>query len=303
METIELEKISRTDTRFCISYPLEDPLLFASISAFGVCAPLLLLDTTPYTVVAGFKRLEVAHRLGLPAVPCCVCRMDEKDALLTAINDNIKRPLNIVERALCLYKMGRVGCTQDEIYGMMKLFGYEPHDKIARHLRGLARADDETKQFMIRHGANMTVVELVFAFDNGDRLRVMALLTEMRPTFSRLRELLQLLLLLKVKEGGLPWEELESAADADQLKVSLKKRTHPVLSTLERRLKELRALAALPPHIILNVDPFFERESLDIVIRAKRVRDVEEAVPALDRLVKDGCIREILELTDGTYRN
>ena len=66
--------------------------------------PLLLLDTTPYTVVAGFKRLDAAHRLGLSVVPCCISRMNEKDAVLTAITDNIKRPLNMVERALGLDK-------------------------------------------------------------------------------------------------------------------------------------------------------------------------------------------------------
>jgi hypothetical protein len=303
METVALDRISRTDTRFCVSYPLEDPVLFASITAFGIRMPLLLLDTTPYTVVAGFKRLDAAHRLGLSVVPCCISRMNEKDAVLTAITDNIKRPLNMVERALGLDKLAQSGFSRDAMYGMMKLFGYEPHEKILQNFLALAHADHETKRFIVEHAANMTIVELLFAFENGDRNGIVRLLTAMHPTFSQLREILQYLLLVKVKEGELPWDKLRAVFTADQLKLSLKKRTHPILSTLEDRLKEIRTKAGLPPQITLTVDPFFERESIDITIRARRSEDVEEAILTLDRLVKDGWVRGILELTDGTYRN
>src|SRR5271157_43448 len=123
METIEIDRINRTDTRFCVSFPVEDPLLLASISAFGIRMPLLLLDTVPYTVVTGFKRLDVACRLGMTTVPCSLSSMSEKDALLTAINDNIKRSLNLVEDALSVEKMSRVGFPKEEIYAMMKLLG------------------------------------------------------------------------------------------------------------------------------------------------------------------------------------
>ena len=303
METVAVDTISRTDTRFCVSYPLEDPVLFASITRFGIRMPLLLLDTTPYTVVAGFKRLDAAHRLGLPVVPCCISRMNEKDALLTAITDNINRPLNMVERALGLDKLAQAGFSRDDLYGMMKLFGYEPHEKILQNLLVLARADHETKGFIVEHAANMTMVELLFAFENGDRRGIVRLLTGMHPTFSQLREILQFLLLIKVKEGELPWDELPAAFTADQLKLSLKKRTHPMLSTLEDRLRKIRTKAGLPPQVTLTVDPFFEREAIDITIRARRVHDVEEAILTLDKLVKDGWVRGILELTDGTYRN
>ena len=43
---------------------------------------------------------------------------------------------------------------------MMKLFGYEPHEKILQNFLALARADHETKRFIVEHAANMTIVEL-----------------------------------------------------------------------------------------------------------------------------------------------
>ena len=303
METIEIGRINRTDTRFCVSYPLEDPLLFASISAFGIRMPLLLLDTAPFTVVTGFRRLDVACRLGLATVPCSIRSMSEKNALLTALNDNIKRPLNLVEGALSLEKMSRLGFPEEEIYAMMKLLGHEPHEKLLRNLLEIARAAGQTKEFLVKHGANMTHVELLLGFSSAERSDIIALLSDMRLTSSQLREILQLLLLVKAKEGRIPFEEYPCSATADALKLSLKRRTHPLLSIFEQQLKEILVKAALPPRVSVKVDPFFEKEGIDIGIRAHRVEDVEEAIGSLDSLIKNGWLRSIFELTKGTHRN
>jgi hypothetical protein len=303
METIEIDRISRNDTRFCVSFPLEDPLLLASISTFGIRMPLLLLDTVPYTVVTGFKRLDAACRLGLTAVPCTISRMDEKNALLTAISDNIARNLNLVEGALSIEKMSRLGWSDNEVHAMMKLLGYEPHEKLLNNLLEIARTDSRTKEFMVKHGANMTHAELLLRFGSVERTEIIALLTGMHFTFSQLREILQLLLLVKVKEGSISLEDHPRFETTDALKLFLKKRTHPVLSTFEQRLKEARAKAALPPRVTVKVDPFFEKESIDIGIRAERVEDVEEAIRGLDGLIKNGWLRSIFELTKGAGRN
>jgi ParB-like chromosome segregation protein Spo0J len=304
MELIEIDRIDRADTRFCVSFPLEDPLLFKSINAFGIRMPLLLLDTAPYTVVTGFKRLDVACRLGLTTVPCSIRAMNEKDALLTALNDNITRPLNMIEGALGIDKMSRLGLPGEEIYAMMKLLGHEPHEKLLRNLLEIARADSLTREFLVKQKANMTHVELLLGFSSGERSDVIALLAEMHPTSSQLREILQLLLLVKVKEGGILFEEYpRSTIGADELRISLKKRTHPMLSILEHRLKEVLAKAALPPWVSVKVDPFFEKVGIEIDIRAHRVEDAEEAIRGLDSLIKNGWLRSIFELTKGTHRN
>ena len=303
MEIIEIDRIDRTDTRFCVSFPLEDPLLFKSINTFGIRMPLLLLDTAPYAVVTGFKRLDVACRLGLTTVPCNIRSMNEKDALLTALNDNITRPLNMIEGALAVEKMWGLGLPGEEIYAMMKLLGHEPHEKLLKNLLEIARADRQTKEFLVKHGANMTHAELLLGFSSTERSEVIALLCDMHLTFSQLREVLQLLLLVKVREERIPFEEFPRAASPDALKLSLKKRTHPILSTLEQQLKEILAKAALPPKISVKVDPFFEKEFIDIDIRARSVDDVEETIKSLDGLVKNGRLRSIFELTKGTHRN
>jgi len=149
----------------------------------------------------------------------------------------------------------------------------------------------------------MTHVELLLRFSSEERIEIFALLTGMHLTFSQLREILQLLLLVKVKEGSISLEDYPRFETADALKLFLKRRTHPLLSTFEQRLKEIRTKAALPPRVTVKVDPFFEKEYIDIGIRAERVEDVEEAIRSLDSLIKNGWLRSIFELTKGTGRN
>ena len=303
MEMMEIDRIDRTDTRFCVSFPLADPLLFNSINAFGIRMPLLLLDTAPYVLVTGFKRLDVACRLGLTKVPCSIRSMNEKDALLTVLTDNLQRPLNLVEGALGIGKMLHSGFSGNEIYAMMKLLGHEPHEKLLKNLLEIAHADNQTKEFLVKHETNMTHVELLLGFSSGERRDVIALLSGMHLTFSQLREILQLLLLAKAKEGRIPFEEYPRPTTPDALKLSLKKRTHPLLSTFEQQLKEMLAKAALPPKISVKVDPFFEKEFIDIGIRARSVEDIEETIGSLNGLIRNGLLRSIFELTSGTRRN
>ena len=109
METVEIDKIHVNDRSFCVSYPLEDDLLLTSVAKFGVLVPIGLLRRDEPVIVTGFKRLEAARRLGIRELPYVFLDVSERRALLTAIHDNITRPLNTVEKALCIDKMLTAG--------------------------------------------------------------------------------------------------------------------------------------------------------------------------------------------------
>ena len=54
----------------------------------------------------------------------------------------------------------------------------------------------------------------------------------------------------------------------------LKEMAYPILTALHRELQGIRQASALPPNIDIKVDPFFEKEYIDIGIRAKNKDDV-----------------------------
>ncbi len=77
---------------------------------------------------------------------------------------------------------------------------------------------------------------------------------------------------------------------------------YPILTSLYERLQNLRKALGFPPNIDIKVDPFFEKEYIDIGIRAKNQEDINQALEKLHRLTDDGILRRIFDLTKGNLR-
>ncbi len=146
MQTISFDKVNLHDRTYCISYPLEDDLLLGSITRFGILTPVCLLPIDPAVIVTGFKRIEAARRLGIREIPYTFVDVSERRALLTSINDNLKRSLNTVEKVTCVEKMSMLGFPTDEIYAVMAMIGLPAHKKAFS--AALAAADIEYASFV-----------------------------------------------------------------------------------------------------------------------------------------------------------
>ena len=163
METIPIDQINIHDRRFCISYPLYDEVLFSSIKRLGIIQPIILLNSSPFLIITGFKRLESAIKLGYTKIPCTIADVSEKEALLYSIHDNIKRGLNIVEKAYSIEKMLHMGFGTPEIYETMTILGLEPHEKVLKNLIAIAYAEKPLKDFIITRGFSMKNIETLLS--------------------------------------------------------------------------------------------------------------------------------------------
>ena len=105
MNKIPIDQINTHYRKFCITYPLEDAALYASIQKIGIIQPVMVLNTSPFIVITGFKRLAIAQQLGFQEISCIPVDISERKSLLYAIHDNIQRGLNIVEKAHALERM------------------------------------------------------------------------------------------------------------------------------------------------------------------------------------------------------
>jgi hypothetical protein len=304
METIAIEKVSKDDRRFCISYPLTDSLLSASIERYGILSPCLLIDLPPLIVVTGHRRIEAATLLRLPRVPCVVLTIGEREALLTAINDNLKRGLNSVEKAYCVEKMSRLGFSHPEIFEVMRLVGLQPHEKTMRLCRAIASSDEQTRNFLVDHSLTVNGAELLFDFDARERHRIITLLAPLRLTVSHIREVLQSMRLLKVRENDLDFDFLSGAGSTEELKKRLKRKTRPLLASYEEELARVVGESSLPGGLSIRVDPSFEKEQVDIFVKLSNDQEAADFSAKLQGMVKNGYFRRLFELTRGLlHRN
>jgi ParB/RepB/Spo0J family partition protein len=296
MQTIPITQINVNDKRFCISYPLEDDILLASIKKIGIIQPLILLAQSPYIVVTGFKRLEAALSLGLANIPCIIVNIDEKDALLRSIHDNTGRLLNIIEKAYCIEKMLHTGFSKEETYEIMTLLSLNRHEKIIERLRDIANADETMKNFILEKNLSMQNVESLLRFTPEEKNRIIEMLIPVHTTESVMREILRMFHIIKVKNGAINFSIMVGADNVYELKTRLKNLTHPILSSLEKGLKDIKLKCALPPNIDIKVDPFFEKEYIDILIRAKNPDEIREALIKLTGVLDVGYIGSIFGL-------
>ncbi|MCX8111099.1 MAG: ParB N-terminal domain-containing protein [Syntrophorhabdaceae bacterium] len=296
LEYIPVEDISINDRTFCLSYPITDIALKESIERFGIIQPLTVCGHKPYTVITGFKRLESALSLGFKELPCIVREVGQIDALLIALYDNLSRGFNMVEKAHCIDKMMQLGFSMSEIYGLMGLLGLGQHESIVKSLIGLSLADNTLKDFVVKHRLSMKNIDYLLWFEPHERAKIIHYLSAISFTDSLLREILQMLSLIKIKRGSLLEEEIMEAQDAYEIRKRLKRYVNPGLSSLEEEFNSLMKLCGFPKNIDIKVDPFFEKEYIDIIIKADSLDKVRDGLKKIKDVIDRGFMEGLFDL-------
>ena len=76
----------------------------------------------------------------------------------------------------------------------------------------------------------------------------------------------------------------------------------PVAASYTSRYAYFREAMALPQGVDIKVDPFFEKEYIDIILKICNEEDVAKALAGISGLLRAGYVRSILELTKGRVR-
>ena len=124
----------------------------------------------------------------------------------------------------------------------------------------------------------MKSVESMMRFDTDERAHIIDILAPIHTTESLTREILEILNIIKIRTDNIDFDTITS---------------------LEDRLKEIKLRCSLPPDIDIKVDPFFEKEYIDILIRAKTNEDIRDAIEKLGNILDNGYAGSIFELIKG----
>ena len=142
--------------------------LAASIRAYGILQPLTVRRMEKgYQLIAGERRLRAARIAGLREVPCLVARVDEQDAGMLALIENLqRRDLDCFEEAAAIARLihryglsqeqaaEKLGRSQSAVANKLRWLrltepvreGLRKAGLTERHARALLRLSDETAQ-------------------------------------------------------------------------------------------------------------------------------------------------------------
>ncbi len=145
--------------------------LAQSIRNYGVLQPLSVRRVGDgWELVAGERRLRAARMAGLGEVPCIVLQVDEQDAGLLALIENLQRQdLDWLEQAQGLAQLirqfgmsqeqaaRRIGKSQSAVANKLRLLQHPPEVLEAlretglseRHARALLRLDDPAERLTL----------------------------------------------------------------------------------------------------------------------------------------------------------
>ena len=160
--------------------------LAASIRAYGILQPLTVRQQGGvYQLVAGERRWRAARIAGLRQVPCLLARVDEEDAALLALIENLqRRDLDYMEEAEAIARLLRryglsqqqaaekLGRSQSAVANKLRLLRLEEpvvdalhrYGLTERHARALLRlCDGEQRLRAVEHigktGMNVAAAE------------------------------------------------------------------------------------------------------------------------------------------------
>ncbi|HOP85585.1 MAG TPA: ParB N-terminal domain-containing protein [Syntrophorhabdaceae bacterium] len=297
LKMVSIEEININDRSFCISYPDYNERLTASIKKIGIIQPLIVKNQSPFVVVSGFKRLKSAINLGMERVSCVIFDITDIEACIISINENLFREMNLVEKAHSINMALNFGFSMEEIYDVMEQIGMGRHENIVRKMIKIANSEEMLKDYIVEHNVSLKNVDYLLWFEPEDRERIMNLTGKIHFTESLLREILQMLTLIKIKTDDLPYEELNALNSPYEIKEMLKKRINPGIKKLEEEFKNLVRDFKLPNNVNIKIDPFFEKEYIDIMIKAKDTSELEGALKSLIEPLKSKDMEAIFGLT------
>ena len=160
--------------------------LSESIAAYGILQPLTVrAQNGGYELVAGERRWRAARMAGLRQVPCLLARVDEEDAALLALIENLqRRDLDYMEEASAIARLLRryglsqqqaaekLGRSQSAVANKLRLLRLEEpvvdalrrYGLTERHARALLRLEDgeqrlSAAEHMGRRGMNVAAAE------------------------------------------------------------------------------------------------------------------------------------------------
>jgi len=308
---VDISDIDLSAGPFCMSFNFDLEPLKASIDRFGVLNPPYLLrnsDTdTPFTVVAGYRRLLAVRELGWSDIVCQVLpdRFPPLEALLLNLHDNlIQRKMNEIEKAMVVQRLARLVEHEQIITEFMPMLDIPANRQTLNLFLGLEELEEPIKASIAVERLSLRIADLMMSLGTEDRLKINELFTALKWSFNQQWEAIQWIMEIASREGRSIEEVINDREVTEILHSSrmsnpqklkaivkvLKRRRFPSLMKAENEfIKGISALP-LPKGVKISPPPSFEGIDYRVEIvftKGKELRDRLEKLshlPSLDKI-------------------
>jgi hypothetical protein len=308
-ENLSHNKIFLKDERFRISYYFDLEKLVTSIREIGLLnPPLVTRRNGRFILVSGWKRVMACLNLSLSPIPVLVVQgKGELETFLIAFYENLATgEFSLVEKV--------------EIIAILKKFSEEEKKIVCHYLPLLdipptlshldsylafSQFEPELKKFIHEKNLPFSLAELFSEFSTSERKRLLPLvlplsqnkMTEFLESLKEIsrRDELPVRRILASKEAKdiLGSRRLSSLQKADRIRLVLRKKRYPNLSSWEESFDSLRKKMRWPREITLSPTPYFEEKRLSVDFNFENQEEFKASLLKLEELASK---REFSEL-------
>ena len=299
---VPLDSIDLSNRNYLHSYPERSPFLIESLKEVGLLQPPLLLETPHGLIIlCGEGRVKACLELEFDYLPCLILKdkHSDKDLLFIALQSNLFRPLNLVEKAIFFNKV-YLFLYKEEIPKTLKLLNLPPHQNTVQILHAISKLNDNYKNLILNEKINPQILKYYENFGEESFFKLLNLCINFYLSFSEQRELFELasdlIRIEKLKEFLEELSQALSLEDYNQRKRAYKevfmKFRYPFYSQKWKRLQETKSFF-MAKGIEVQYVPYLEERDVEIRFKVEKVEDLEKRI----NFLKDYG-REIFSLFD-----
>lgn len=286
LQHIPISNLNIADDSYRITFAPRLDSLKRSVKAVGLIQPINVRHTPEGTfqIVTGYKRVLVLEELERQTIPAIVhepADLSPTQAFLWNLHDNaITRPLNVIEKALALSKLGQFYSMSEEelVKQFLPLLDEEPSYKILHQLLSLSALTEPLKNHMVMSDVALSSAARIAEFSPSTQQALLPVLAHIRPSTNKLNELLALIREISARDGVSVeeilsrYQLLQVVADANTapadkvraLRQALRGLKLPQLTERQRQLASLIDDLDLPDAARIVADPYFESQKMKL---------------------------------------
>jgi ParB family chromosome partitioning protein len=311
-EKLALNKIFLKDERFRISYYFDLDKLTTSIKEVGLLnPPLVTLRERRYILVSGWKRVTACLSLSLSPIPVLVVQgKSELEAFLQAFYENLAiREFTLLEKAEIIARLKKFGEDEKRIVRhYLPLLDIPPTlSHLDSHL-AFSRFEPGLKKFIYKKNLSFSLVKLFSEFSISERKGFRPLVSPLSQ--NKMTELLESLMEIS-KRDELPVRKILGSKEvkeildsrrlfplqkADKVRLVLRKKRYPNLSSWEESFDALRKEMRWPREITLSPTPYFEEKKLSVAFNFENQEEFNARLFKLGELASKKEFSEFFKL-------
>jgi ParB-like chromosome segregation protein Spo0J len=295
---VSLSDIDLSPGPFCMSFQFNLERLKASIERFGVLNPPYLVRHSPFTVVAGYRRLLAVSELGWHDMPCRILPDDipPREALLLNLFDNLTaRQFNPVEKGMVLSRLARYLTKEEILRNYMSMLDLPLNLHTLQLYLGLEDLDDGIKESVAMERLSVRVLEVMGVLSGEDQREINQLFSMLKWSFNLQLQTALWIIEIADREGRSVREVIEDKRIAGVAKNGtmngpqklraivreIREWRFPTILEYEKSFKKGVSGLALPPKVRVIPPPFFEGIDYRLEIVFREGKELREKVARL----------------------